>query len=387
MKNRVFKKADDFRQFKTKIFLRTVLMAAIAAGGIYLLYSFLLKGRFAEWIVTVFQKRFGLDFEAARTLYTHIFRNYIGWFFVVGIILIFFVVFRIYLNWFTRYFMEINRGIDNLIHETSGEVSLPPELSATEKKINTVKHTLEKQRMEAKLSEQRKNDLIVYLAHDLKTPLASVIGYLNLLHDEGQISEELREKYLSISLDKAQRLEDLINEFFEIAKYNLSDITLLYSRINLTRLLEMLLYEFQPMFREKHLNCNLRAEDDIICRCDADKIQRVFDNILKNAVLYSFDGTDIEIAVAGQRENVIITFRNHGDTIPEEKLERIFEQFYRLDAARSTSGGGAGLGLAIAKQIVELHNGTITAESEDEVVEFKVVLPILESADMETPRM
>ncbi len=111
-------------------------------------------------------------------------------------------------------------------------------------------------------------------------------------------------------------------------------------------------------------------------RCDADKIQRVFDNLLKNAVIYSFEGTDINIAVVGQGEDVEITFTNHGDTIPEEKLERIFEQFYRLDASRSTGSGGAGLGLAIAKQIIELHHGAIMAGSENEMIEFKVILPV-----------
>ena len=168
----------------------------------------------------------------------------------------------------------------------------------------------------------------------------------------------------------------MINEFFEIAKFNLSNITLQYSRISLTRLLEMLLYEFQPMLHEKNLDCILMIPDDIMLKCDADKIQRVFDNLLKNAVIYSFDGTDIVIAVAGQGENIEITFTNHGDTIPEEKLERIFEQFYRLDASRSTGSGGAGLGLAIAKQIVELHKGTIMARSENEMIEFKVTLPV-----------
>ena len=227
-----------------------------------------------------------------------------------------------------------------------------------------------------KLAEQQKNDMVMYLAHDLKTPLASVIGYLNLLRDEGQISEELRQKYLSVSLDKAERLEELINEFFEIAKFNLSNITLRYSRISLMRMFEMLLYEFQPMFHEKNLNCSLMISEDIMIRCDADKIQRVFDNILKNAVIYSFEGTDIEIAVVRKEENVEITFTNCGDTIPEEKLERIFEQFYRLDVSRSTSSGGAGLGLAIAKQIVTLHNGSITARSENETVAFKVILPV-----------
>ncbi len=376
MKNRVFKKTDDFRQFKAKIFFCTIWMVTIAAGCIYLLYSLFLKGRFADLIVSVNQKLLGLEYDAARTLYQWTFRNHIELVFVVGMVLVFFITFRIYLNWFAKYFMEINNGIDDIGRESIGEVSLPPELSATEKKINTIKHTLEKQKLDMKLAEQRKNDMVMYLAHDLKTPLASVIGYLNLLRDEGQISEELRQKYLSVSLEKAERLEDLINEFFEIAKFNLSNITLQYSRISLVRLLEMLLYEFQPMLHEKNLECNLMVPEDIMIRCDADKIQRVFDNLLKNAVIYSFEGTDIDIAVVRQGEDVEITFTNHGDTIPAEKLERIFEQFYRLDASRSTSSGGAGLGLAIAKQIIELHHGAIMARSENGMIEFRVILPV-----------
>ncbi len=376
MENRVFRKSDDFRQFKAKVFFHTVLLVMIAVGCIYLLYSILLKGRFADWIVTLNQKVFRLDYTAARTLYQWTFRNHIELALVVGLALFFLIIFRIYLNWYAKYFIKINQGIDDIGREGAGEVFLPPELSATEKKINTIKHTLEKQKLDMKLAEQQKNDMVMYLAHDLKTPLASVIGYLNLLRDEGQISEELRQKYLSVSLDKAERLEELINEFFEIAKFNLSNITLRYSRISLMRMFEMLLYEFQPMFHEKNLNCSLMISEDIMIRCDADKIQRVFDNILKNAVIYSFEGTDIEIAVVRKEENVEITFTNCGDTIPEEKLERIFEQFYRLDVSRSTSSGGAGLGLAIAKQIVTLHNGSITARSENETVAFKVILPV-----------
>ena len=111
-------------------------------------------------------------------------------------------------------------------------------------------------------------------------------------------------------------------------------------------------------------------------RCDANKLERVFANILKNAILYSFAGTAIDVAAARQGENIVITFTNRGDTIPEEKLEQIFEQFYRLDSSRSTGSGGAGLGLAIAKQIIERHNGSIMARSENETVEFKVTLPI-----------
>ena len=375
MKNKTVKKTDDFRQIKRKIFFHILWSVMIAIGLIWLGVA-LLQGKIANRMVNINQQWFRLDYDAARTLYQWTFRNHLDFIFVVGVAVIFLIVFRIYLNRLTKYFMEINQGIDDLINESSEDVSLSPELSATEKKINTIKHTFEKQKLDMKLAEQQKNDMVMYLAHDLKTPLASVIGYLNLLRDEKEISEELRQKYLSVSLDKAERLEDLINEFFEIAKFNLSNITLQYSKINLSRLLEMLLYEFQPMLNEKNLNCNLKVPEDIMLRCDADKIQRVFDNLLKNAVIYSFKGTDIDITATGDDENVVIVFSNLGDTIPKAKLERIFEQFYRLDVSRNTQSGGAGLGLAIAKQIVELHNGTITAISENETTTFIVTLPV-----------
>ena len=376
MKNKTVKKTDDFRQIKIKIFFHMIGIVILAVSCIYLLSVFFLQGKFGNWMVELYQKLLGIGYNDALDLYRWTFRNHMELMFIVGVAIIFFVIFRVYLNWFTKYFLEINRGIDDLVSESAGEVSLSPELSATEKKINTIKHTFEKQKLDMKLAEQQKNDMVMYLAHDLKTPLASVIGYLNLLRDEEEIPEELRQKYLSVSLEKAERLEDLINEFFEIAKFNLSNITLQYSRINLSRLLEMLLYEFQPMLHEKNLNCNLKVPEDIMLRCDADKIQRVFDNLLKNAVIYSFEGTDIDITASGDAENVVIIFSNHGDTIPEAKLERIFEQFYRLDVSRSTQSGGAGLGLAIAKQIVELHNGTITAISENEMSTFIVTLPV-----------
>lgn len=170
-------------------------------------------------------------------------------------------------------------------------------------------------------------------------------------------------------------MEDLINEFLEIARYSLSTITLQYSEINLTRLLEQLVYEFQPVLDQKGLTCRLAAGEDILLNCDADKMQRVFDNLLRNAVNYSYDGTEITIEAESGEDRVKLRFSNHGGTIPQEKLERIFEQFYRLDTGRGSSG--AGLGLAIAKQIVTLHKGTITAESGGGLTVFTVMLPVV----------
>lgn len=368
---------SDYRQLQTKIFVTTVILVLAAVIIIFGIYSIFFKGNFANVVVGFLSRFIYGDYESALRVYTQVIRRYMDIYIIAAVTVVFLVILRLYLRSFTKYFNEINRGIDALIDENSSEVVLSSELAATEKKINYIKHTLEQRKLEAEVAKRRKDELVVYLAHDLKTPLTSVIGYLTLLRDENQISEELREKYLSISLEKAERLEDLINEFFEITRFNISDITLEYSRVNLTRLLEQLTYEFKPMLLGKNLKCELKIAPDTMVRCDVNKMQRVFDNLLRNAVNYSFDGGTIIIAAVQNENNLSIKFTNCGNTIPQEKLERIFEQFYRLDTARSSKNGGAGLGLAIAKKIVELHNGTITAKSENEVIEFEVTIPVL----------
>ena len=376
MKNKRNSQRDDYRLLKNKLLIRTFGMLFFAVALLATMYSLFLRGHIANAFVGFLDNFVYHDYDQALNVYSMYIRDYRSLFFIVLSLILFAVILRFYLNEFSKYFKEINRGIDALIEENTGDIVLSSELTVTEKKINHIKHTLEQRKLATELAEQRKNDLVVYLAHDLKTPLTSVIGYLTLLRDESQISEELREKYLSISLEKAERLEDLINEFFEITRFNLSDITLEYSRVNLTRLLEQLTYEFKPMLLEKNLKCELEITSNVMLKCDVNKMQRVFDNLLRNAVNYSFDDGTIHIVATQNENNLSIKFTNCGNTIPQEKLERIFEQFYRLDTARSSRSGGAGLGLAIAKEIVELHNGTITAKSENEVIEFEVTIPL-----------
>lgn len=377
MNKRERKKTDDgYGRLRNKLFWRIVGMMAASVLIILAVYSVFFKGRFADAAVGFLENYifFG-DYDQAYITYWYLVRNHMDLIFLAAILTVFLILLRVGLKSFTKYLGDINRGIDALTRENTGEIVLPSELAATEEKINVIKHKLEQQKLAAEAAEQRKNDLVVYLAHDLKTPLTSVIGYLTLLRDEPQISDELREKYLCISLEKAERLEDLINEFFEITRFNLTNMTLEYSRINLTRLLEQLIFEFDPMFREKNLTCSLEAEPELMVRCDADKMQRVFDNLLRNAVNYSFRDSTIRICAWQKGEDVGIRFTNRGNTIPPEKLDRIFEQFFRLDAARSTGSGGAGLGLAIAKEIVERHGGSIVAESEEEQIVFQVMIP------------
>lgn len=276
------------------------------------------------------------------------------------------------------YLDDVIAAAKSLSDPAAPPIELPKELSDVENELNLARSRLQENLRARREAEQRKNDLIMYLAHDLKTPLSSVIGYLTLLHDEGEIAPALREKYLSIALDKANRLEDLINEFFEITRFNLSAIELQYGAADLSRLLEQLTFEFQPMLREKNLTCALSTPETFPIRCDANKLQRVFDNLLRNAVLYCYPGTEITVTAERVGNFAVVRFRNHGDTIPPEKLSRIFEQFYRLDTVRSSTGG-AGLGLAIARQITQLHGGSLTGESRDDTVTFTVTLPIEKS--------
>lgn len=205
----------EFKQLQNQIFLRTAIILFTAVILTFGLYSFVLAGHFANGVVA-FLTLFVGDYNVALNIYSQVIRENMDFFVLVAVLIIFLIILRMYLRGFTKYFNEINSGIDALIDENSGDVVLSPELIATEKKINSIKHTLEQRKLATEIEEKRKNDLVVYLAHDLKTPLTSVIGYLTLLRDENQISEELREKYLSISLEKAERLEELINEFLKL---------------------------------------------------------------------------------------------------------------------------------------------------------------------------
>ncbi len=274
-----------------------------------------------------------------------------------------------------RYVDELVDAAQALAQPDETPIQLSDELKAVQDELNQVRSQTLRNAQLARESEQRKNDLIVYLAHDLKTPLTSVIGYLSLLRDEPQISQELRAKYTGIALNKAERLEELINEFFDITRFNLTTLTLEPERINLSRMAEQIASEFSPILAEKDLTWDLGIAPDIEYVCDPDKLERVFDNLIRNAVNYSYSGTSIRMTLHRYSAGIILYVRNHGKTISPDKLERIFDQFFRLDSSRSSSTGGAGLGLAITKEIVELHGGTIQADSKDESISFTVILP------------
>ncbi len=252
---------------------------------------------------------------------------------------------------------------------------LPEKYAKIQKQMEQIQQMERHSRELAQTEAQRKNDLVTYLAHDLKTPLASVVGYLCLLDEAPDMPEAQKEKYTGIALQKAYRLDDLINEFFDITRFNLQTIELQKVRFDLAMLLRQLADEFYPMLTQKGITAAVQVPETLALAGDPDKLARVFNNILKNAVAYSYENSEICMTAEKEDNHIVVSVISHGEVIPLQKLDMIFEKFYRLDSSRSTHTGGAGLGLAIAKKIVTAHGGKIHAESSEEQTAFIVELP------------
>ncbi len=367
---------ESERSQRRKGFYKSRLAMGILFRYFLSVFSFFMGFLVFMWISWQVAASFTWSWDNPIYQILHWIREYI--LLVCGIISIvgWIIITYYYMSKPLRYLEAIVEASQRLAVPDGHPILLPEGIKSVQDQMNLTREQAFRNAVLAKEAEQRKNDLIVYLAHDLKTPLTSVIGYLTLLVEEPQISPQIRAKYTGIALRKAERLEDLINEFFDITRFNLTSLTLEPERTNLSRMLEQMTSEFEPILAEKDLTWRREIAPGVEFFCDRDKMERVFDNLIRNAVNYSYSGTEILVSMRPLEEQVEICFRNHGKTIPKEKLARIFEQFFRVDASRSSATGGAGLGLAISKEIVELHGGSIRAQSGDEQVEFRVLLPV-----------
>jgi signal transduction histidine kinase len=250
------------------------------------------------------------------------------------------------------------------------------ELGSLAQNINHMAEELQKRIEEERRVEQVKNELITNVSHDLRTPLTSIMGYLRLLNERRFETEEQAAEYLRVAFSKSEQLQGLVNDLFEYTKLSSPGLNMHRTDVRLDDLLGQLVEEYVPICEEAGLT--LRPElppQHVVRRVDPDLLVRVLDNLLGNAVKYSRRPGEIVVSLTEDDEGALIAVQNQGDAIAQADLTRLFERFYRVDAARSSATGGSGLGLAIAKSIVEHHGGEIWAESEGELVTFYVRLP------------
>jgi two-component system sensor histidine kinase VanS len=373
LKNRK-KQKPDYRALERKMFIKIALILASALLAVLLLQS-LARGHAGDFIVNVLQSVFGMQYSSALFFHQTIIRNNIEYIMFGAVMVFFLILARFLLSQFSKYFMEISNGLDILVGNKESEIALSLEMATMESKLKTIKQTLKEREQEARSAEQRKNDIVMYLAHDIKTPLTSVIGYLSLLDEAPDMPPEQKAKYVNITLLKANRLEKLVDEFFEITRYNFQASSLSKVSIDLYYMLVQMTDEFYPLLTAKGKQALLHVPEDMTIYGDSEKLARVFNNVLKNAVAYSPDNTVIDITAVISGDMVSIVFANEG-SISKDKLASIFDKFYRLDSARSSDTGGAGLGLAIAKEIVDLHGGRLYADSDGKQTLFTVELPV-----------
>lgn len=330
-----------------------------------------------QWLYNIFPHLYDL----LDNIYELVFERAYFIFIIFGttLIIVLSLLYKL-LNKIFSYVFAVSESADKLFDKNVEYINLPPEMVEVEKKLNHFKTEAIKNERLARENEQKKDELIVYLAHDIKTPLTSMIGYLSLLSEIKDMPQEQRNRYIDIALDKSYRLEYLINELFDVARFNSEKIVLEKEEINLNLMLEQIANDFYPTLKEMNKKINFTSDEKTILYADPDKLSRVFNNLIKNAVNYSKENTDIDISILNKENQATVKITNKGKQIPKEKLDKIFEKFYRLDSSRTSKTGGSGLGLAIAKEIVELHGGRIYAESDMKETTFSVILPIIEQA-------
>ncbi len=357
---------NEFIKFKNSIAFKCIFKILIYSIISFTIFKLIVDGLYNDVIADNIS-------SINRNLYLWCVQNktilFISSFFSIIIIVAFVVIRNSNKN-----IVKIMTSMDQILKEPEKEIKLSDDLLILENRLNKIRIDLIANKNKAQEEAQKKNDLIMYMAHDLKTPLTSVIGYLTLLSEEKDISKSLQEKYLKISLDKSLRLEELTNQFFDITRYDLHDIPITKNRIDLSFLIDQLIDEFYPMLQAKNLKFLVNKPEHTYYIGDGDKLARAFGNLIKNAINYSYENTEIEINIIQENDKINLIFKNKGDKIPEYKLDKLFDKFYRVDESRASTTGGTGLGLAITKEIIELHNGTISVKNDDEYIEFSIKL-------------
>lgn len=279
-----------------------------------------------------------------------------------------------------RYISRISAAIQNISEgdlNTSVEVVGDDEFSAMAANLNKMVEDIRRLMDKEREAERTKNELITNVAHDLRTPLTSIIGYLELLSGKVQLPPEMQKKYIDIAYIKAKRLEKLIEDLFGFTKMNCGKLVMHVGKVDIVKLLSQLLEEFYPSFADKNLTYELSSNVPAkVITADGNLLARVFDNLINNAIKYGSDGKRVLVGIHATDTVVTVSVTNYGYVIPAAELPLIFDKFYRVEQSRSTNTGGTGLGLAIVKNIVDMHGGSVEVASDLKGTVFTVKLKV-----------
>ena len=317
-------------------------------------------------------------------------RRFAG-FIVIEMIVCFIFFFSVYFVFFTKkivdYFEQIDRGIEEFSEgnfDIEFEVRNEDELSNMARNLNRTTGEINRILAKERDEEKSRKEFITCIAHDLRTPLTSVIGYLQLVMAKAHASrsnEELQiknEEYVKIAYEKAIRLQGLIEELFSFTKTDSTELRLHLEEIDVVKLMEQLADECYPSLQEAGLALEFKTSAEVIkIEADGELMARAIANLLTNGIKYGKDGKKIIIDLYRENENSDLHIRiiNYGRLIPEKDIDHIFDKFYRVEDSRSLQTGGAGLGLAITQNIVELHGGSVNVKSDLSGTVFEIVLP------------
>lgn len=278
-----------------------------------------------------------------------------------------------YINYITKKVKIIASGNLDEILEIKGN----DELSQLCIGINSMSKELKDKFEHERDLERIKSELITNVSHDLRTPLTPIIAYLDILRNEKFNTREEEKEYLNSSYNLSIKLKRLIDELFEYTKLSSKEARLDLNYVDILPILNQIIGEYSPMIEGKGLKIVTRMPDvEVLVNIDVEKIVRVFENILSNAEKYAFKPSDIIFEENIDFDNVVISISNKGEHLDQDKLDKMFEKFYRVDMSRSSNVEGSGLGLAICKKIVGLHKGEIWAECQGDIITINIKLPI-----------
>ena len=294
-------------------------------------------------------------------------------------ILVFIVLFFIFTYKEINYIKELSCGLKNIAEGNLNykvNVKGKDEISEIAKNINYMTEKLFEAKEEEKLLEEKKDLFIMNISHDLRTPLTSIIGYVELIKkiisDKGY--EGIKE-YVEIVSSKSERLNTLINDFFDYNKINFGKVNLNKVKINLNEFIRQITTGMLPVLKERNLNIALSlAKEEVNAEIDPEYMHRVIENLIMNASKYSDFNTEIKIGTYEENDRAIIFIENVCKDFNDNNIKFIFDKFYKGDISRNTKNKGAGLGLAIAKGIVEMHDGEINAEYKEN--RMKIIIQI-----------